>query len=238
MQQTGDNVFEIKGCSGYDTATQKNKDDVSTIKINCNEFFVNKEADNQVLKVNSYAKRFTDGVDIDGRLTIHDPNTSNGEGHNNIMLDVRGSTQLGTSGTNYLVNVPAYSASAQINFNAVLNVNNKEVNALFFNATSDRRAKENIQLANYSALDLIKKLPIYTYNYKNHKENMTGILAQDLLKEQPDELDLVSNIYATGENNDYMSIKQDKLIFVLMKAIQEQQEEIALLKEKIYQLEQ
>ena len=238
MQQTGNNVFEIKGCSGYDTAAQKDKDDVSTIKINCNEFFVNREASNQVLKVNSYAKRFTDGVDIDGRLTLHDPNSSNGEGHDRIMLDVRGSTQLGTSGTNYLVNVPAYSASAQINFNAVLNVNNKEVNALFFNATSDRRAKENIQLANYSALDLIKKLPIYTYNYKNHKENMTGILAQDLLKEQPNELDLVSNIYATGENNDYMSIKQDKLIFVLMKAIQEQQEEIALLKEKIYQLEQ
>ena len=106
-------------------------------------------------------------------------------------------------------------------------------NALFFNATSDKRAKENIKLANYSALDLIKKLPVYIYNYKNSNETVTGILAQDLLEVQPKELNLVSNINATGENNDYMSIKNDKLMFVLMKAIQEQQEQIEQLKSEI-----
>jgi hypothetical protein len=106
--------------------------------------------------------------------------------------------------------------------------------ALYFNATSDRRAKENIKPANYSALDLIKRLPIYNYNYKQQpNEHMTGILAQDLLVAQPSELDLVSNINATGENGDFMSIKNDKLIFILMKAIQEQQEEIENLKDKI-----
>ena len=106
--------------------------------------------------------------------------------------------------------------------------------ALYFNATSDRRAKENIKPANYSALDLIKKLPIYNYNYKQQpNEHMIGILAQDLLVAQPSELDLVSNINATGENGDFMSIKNDKLIFILMKAIQEQQEEIENLKDKI-----
>lgn len=106
--------------------------------------------------------------------------------------------------------------------------------ALYFNATSDRRAKENIKPANYSALDLIKKLPIYNYNYKQQPhEHMTGILAQDLLIAQPSDLDLVSNINASGENGDFMSIKNDKLIFILMKAIQEQQEEIENLKDKI-----
>lgn len=105
--------------------------------------------------------------------------------------------------------------------------------AVFFNATSDKRAKENIRPANYSALDLIKKLPIYIYNYKNSDETVTGILAQDLLQAQPEELNLVSNINATGENNDYMSIKNDKLMFVLMKAIQEQQEQIEQLKSEI-----
>lgn len=105
--------------------------------------------------------------------------------------------------------------------------------AEYFNATSDKRAKENIRPANYSALDLIKKLPVYIYNYKNSDETVTGILAQDLLEVQPEELDLVSNINATGENNDYMSIKNDKLMFVLMKAIQEQQEEIEQLKSEI-----
>lgn len=105
--------------------------------------------------------------------------------------------------------------------------------AVFFNATSDKRAKENIRPANYSALDLIKKLPVYIYNYKNSNETVTGILAQDLLEVQPKELNLVSNINATGENNDYMSIKNDKLMFVLMKAIQEQQEQIEQLKSEI-----
>ena len=105
--------------------------------------------------------------------------------------------------------------------------------AEYFNATSDKRAKENIRPANYSALDLIKKLPVYIYNYKNSNETVTGILAQDLLEAQPEELNLVSNINATGENNDYMSIKNDKLMFVLMKAIQEQQKQIEQLKSEI-----
>jgi hypothetical protein len=113
---------------------------------------------------------------------------------------------------------------------------NSSCTATYFNAKSDKRAKENIQLATYNALALIEKLPIYTYNYINDKEVVTGILAQDLLQAQPKELDLVSNINATGVNNDYMSIKNDKLMFVLMKAIQEQQEEIEHLKEEIKKL--
>jgi hypothetical protein len=74
---------------------------------------------------------------------------------------------------------------------------------------------------------------VYIYNYKNNTERVTGILAQDLLNAQPKELDLVSNTNASGENNDYMSIKNDKLMFVLLKAIQEQQEQIEELKNKI-----
>ena len=112
------------------------------------------------------------------------------------------------------------------------------IDSLFFNATSDKRAKENIQPATYNAIELIKKLPVYTYNYKNKTETVTGILAQDLLEAQPAELELVSNINATGENGDYMSIKNDKLMFVLMKAIQEQQEQIEKLQEQLNKLKE
>ena len=107
--------------------------------------------------------------------------------------------------------------------------------ATYFNAVSDMRAKENIEIAKYSALDIIKQLPIYTFNYKTDKEKVIGILAQDLLKAQQD-LNLVSNPQATGVNSDYMSIKNDKLLFILMKAIQEQQEEILKLKEELNKL--
>lgn len=108
-----------------------------------------------------------------------------------------------------------------------------ECSASYFTATSDRRAKENIKPATYNALELIKKLPIYTYNYKNQPETVTGIIAQDLFAVQPEELDLVSNTNATGKDGDYMSIKNDKLMFVLMKAIQEQQEQIEQLQAEI-----
>ena len=112
------------------------------------------------------------------------------------------------------------------------------IDSLYFNATSDKRAKENIQPATYNAIELIKKLPVYTYNYKNKTETVTGILAQDLLEAQPEELDLVSNVNATGENGDYMSIKNDKLVFILMKAIQEQQEQIEKLQEELNKLKE
>ena len=105
--------------------------------------------------------------------------------------------------------------------------------ALYFNATSDIRAKTDIKQLNIKAAELIKDLSIYTFKYKENNEPSIGIMAQDLLKLQPDGLDLVVNKNATGKDNDYMSIKEDKLIYILMKAIQEQQSEIEALKSKI-----
>lgn len=108
--------------------------------------------------------------------------------------------------------------------------------ASYFNATSDKRAKENITPATFSGLNLINKLPVYTFNYKDKTDVVPGILAQDLLEAQPEELNLVDNIAATGENGDYMSIKADKLIFVLMQAIKEQQAQIDELKAELKKL--
>lgn len=108
-----------------------------------------------------------------------------------------------------------------------------ECEAQFFTATSDIRAKKDIQIAQYNALDIVKNLLVYTYKYNNSDETVTGIMAQDLLKVQPDNLNLVSNVNATGQNNDYMSIKTDKMVYILLKAIQEQQTQIDLLIKEI-----
>lgn len=104
--------------------------------------------------------------------------------------------------------------------------------ALYFSATSDRRAKENIQPCTISALDFINKIKVFSFNYKTNKEKTIGIMAQDVLDTDLKDL-LVDNINATGFYGDYMSIKEDKLIFVLLKAIQEQQKEIEDLKAKL-----
>lgn len=240
LQQTSENMFEIIGSSNKKTNPSK-------IHIDCTEFFVNKENKEKsycVFKVSDYTKRFTTGVNIDGRLTISNPNNGT---VSTQMLDVQGpttlssakigETRLGVSGDSCTAHFPVFSDSATTTFYTTLKVDNKPIHALYFNAISDKRAKENIKLSSYSAIDLIQKLPVYNYNYKNNQEKMTGILAQDLLNAQPDDLDLVSNIDASGKDGDYMSIKNDKLMFVLLKAIQEQQELIIKLENRIQQLE-
>lgn len=164
-------------------------------------------------------------VEIKNSLTVSQPTTLND------TLTVNGATTLNNTLT------ISNESETSINTSGGIYAS-KQCEAKFFNATSDKRAKENIQPATYNALELINKLPVYIYNYKNNTETVTGILAQDLLEAQPEGLDLVSNVNATGENDDYMSIKNDKLMFVLMKAIQEQQQQINDLKAEIEQLKQ
>lgn len=79
---------------------------------------------------------------------------------------------------------------------------------------------------------MVNQTPVYSFNYKGKTENVPGVIAQDLLKlDLP--VELVNNINASGENGDYMSIKESKLIYILWKAIQEQQAEIEALKKQI-----
>ena len=100
-------------------------------------------------------------------------------------------------------------------------------NALYFNATSDIRAKTNLQHASFKALNIVKSLPVYTFNYKETGSPSIGLIAQDAAKISfGSDFSLVNNKTASGENGDYMTIKESKLIYILWKAIQEQQEQI------------
>lgn len=100
-------------------------------------------------------------------------------------------------------------------------------NALYFNATSDIRAKTKVQHASFKALNIVKSLPVYTFNYKETGSPAIGLIAQDAAKISfGSDFSLVNNETASGENGDYMTIKESKLIYILWKAIQEQQEQI------------
>ena len=100
-------------------------------------------------------------------------------------------------------------------------------NALYFNATSDIRAKTKVQHASFKALNIVKSLPVYTFNYKETGSPSIGLIAQDAAKISfGSDFSLVNNENASGENGDYMTIKESKLIYILWKAIQEQQEQI------------
>ena len=106
--------------------------------------------------------------------------------------------------------------------------------ALYFNATSDRRAKSNITPLFASALSIVKSLPVYTFNYKTKPEELTiGLIAQEAAEYELDNFNMVDNLDASGENNDFMQMKESKLVYVLWKAVQELSEEVESLKAQL-----
>ena len=105
--------------------------------------------------------------------------------------------------------------------------------ATYFNATSDYRAKKDFKELNIDALELINKVRLYSFKYKDSNQPSIGIIAQDVQDVNIEGFDLVDNKTATGDNFDYMTIHESKLIYILWKAIQEQQKEIETLKQQL-----
>ena len=110
------------------------------------------------------------------------------------------------------------------------------VEAPYFNATSDMRAKENITPFNGDAIKIITSLPTYTFNYKNSDTISYGILAQDLVNTKINDFSFIENANASGENNDYMKVKETKLIYLLIEGMKAQQKEIDYLKAQLEEL--
>lgn len=112
---------------------------------------------------------------------------------------------------------------------------NNYCQANYFNATSDRRAKENFHKIDNGFLDIIKKVQVYSFNYKSDKNaNRTiGLIAQELQDIDIDGFSLVDNKNATGENGDFMVIRESKLIYILLGAVQELTKEVEELKKKL-----
>lgn len=108
--------------------------------------------------------------------------------------------------------------------------------ALYFNATSDRRAKSNITPTEFSALSVVNALSTYTFNYHNKQEKTLGLIAQEAAKFDLDGFNMVDNLQATGQGSDMMQMKESKLVYVLWKAVQELSAEVEALKTQIASL--
>jgi hypothetical protein len=92
---------------------------------------------------------------------------------------------------------------------------------------SDRRAKENISTLDTYAIDKIMSLEAKKYNMKiNPDQNRYGFIAQEVQA-------IVSDLVIGDENNGYLGLDYDGLLTLTIKALQEQQKEIELLKLKI-----
>ena len=82
-------------------------------------------------------------------------------------------------------------------------------------------------------LDLVNKMQVYTYQYKDSKQKSLGLIAQDLLDIDLNGFSLVDNKNASGENGDYMSIHESKLVYILLGAVQELSQEVQQLKKEL-----
>lgn len=101
------------------------------------------------------------------------------------------------------------------------------IQATSFNATSDRRKKENINEANFDATDYVNHLRVVNFNYIGNDEKTIGLIAQEV-----DELDCGVPLTATGSDG-FEVLKETKLIYVLIKALQEANKRIDELEKQI-----
>lgn len=103
------------------------------------------------------------------------------------------------------------------------------VEAPSFNATSDKRLKENI--IPFTPEKSILDLPVYTFNFKSdkNKKKHVGCLAQDLQEICPD---LVNE-----DSQGYLSIEESKITYLLLEEVKELKKQIEELKEKVNELE-
>lgn len=97
-----------------------------------------------------------------------------------------------------------------------------QIEGLSFNATSDERLKTNIQTLNYH--DSILDVPVREYDWKATGKHAIGFVAQELQKVYPELVD-------EGENG-ILSIKETKLVYLLMEEVKKLKEEIENLKKE------
>ena len=115
-------------------------------------------------------------------------------------------------------------------------IDSTKVEAPYFNATSDRRAKEDLLPFSGKALDIINQIQTFTYKYKDTKQVSYGVMAQDLLDIKINDFSFVENVAATGENGDYMSVRESKLVYLLLEGIKELQIEVNNLRKEVEDL--
>jgi hypothetical protein len=104
-----------------------------------------------------------------------------------------------------------------------------------FDSSSDYRLKEDLK--DFNGLDKISRIKVYDFQWKNTTERMDGVLAHELQEVVPhavggekDGIDINGNMIIQG-------VDYSKLVPILIKAIQEQQQQIESLTSRIIALE-
>lgn len=205
----------------------------ATINDESNYYFqiVNKFIDGTTYPLKLDLK--TNNIDIIGNFKIEN-------GSNKIEFEAANGNITTTGGIATKGSIVINSDKIQLTSDGKIIAADK-CEAVYFNATSDMRAKTNLRPLTLNACDYIKQIPIYSFQYKNNTKPSIGVLAQDLtckpIDESANNFNFVDNKEATGIDNDYMSVKESKFVYLCMKAIQELTDENRNLMCKINDLE-
>lgn len=162
-------------------------------------------------------------IQSDGRMAIE-------ESDKGYILDI------GNSGITSNRRLTMSSSNQIVCGNNQTVIDSTKVEAPYFNATSDRRAKEDPLPFSGKALDIINQIQTFTYKYKDTKQVSYGVMAQDLLDIKINDFSFVENAAATGENGDYMSVRESKLVYLLLEGIKELQIEVNNLRKEVEEL--
>ena len=208
------------------------------------------------LRENGYLTFFTNNsermrLDSDGRLGINETSTGNAR----ITLQ---ETSTGSSAIYALNNASSVSSSTsslihcQFNGDASLGTGTPFIkfanqndfigsitgapSSVAYNTSSDRSLKENIVDAS-SQLDIIKAIQVREFDWKKDSHHDLGVIAQELYE-------VIPNVVTEGVESDDngwsmpWSVDYGRLTPYLVKAIQEQQEQIEQLKAEVQTLKE
>jgi len=107
---------------------------------------------------------------------------------------------------------------------------------LFSGSTSDYRLKED--LSEFNALELVNKIPIYDFAWKNGNGREIGVMAHELQEVLPYLVSGKKDEVDTNGQPVIQRVNYAKLVPVLLKAIQEQQQQLNALQEQVEILKQ
>ena len=101
-----------------------------------------------------------------------------------------------------------------------------------YGTVSDRRQKENIQRLENS-LDKVNQLNGYTFNYLNHDDRMTGVMAQEVQEVLPEAVFETNKLETEDGVDSILAVRHGNMVGLLIEAIKEQQTQIELLKQEV-----
>jgi len=143
------------------------------------------------------------------------------------------SFQHTATGVNIQQNMDGTSGGAELyvfrrNSTQIGSINQSSTNAVQYNTSSDARLKD--VTGSSRGLDVINNLNPVAYNWKSDNHADEGLIAQEVEE-------LVPNAVNQGQDG-YYSMDYSKLVTHLVKGMQEQQEQIELLKSEIANLKE